>query len=117
LKEGDGNTKYFHLEASGRRKKNHISVLHNNGEEVMGEAELIKHVTNIYKGLFGPSSVSSMNLNGIECEHLSEEDRQELVKPFDMEEIKSVVFELKHDKAAGLDGFLAKFYQTFWGNN
>jgi hypothetical protein len=44
------------------------------------------------KGLFGPSSVSSLNLNGIECEQLSEKDRQNLVKPFDMEEIKSVVF-------------------------
>jgi hypothetical protein len=31
-----------------------------------------------------------------------------------MEEIKSVVFELKHNKAAGPHGFLAEFYQTFW---
>jgi hypothetical protein len=67
LKEGDGNTKYFHLKASGRRKKNYISVLLNNGEEIYGESDLIKHVTNFYKQLFGPSNVSSLNLNGIEC--------------------------------------------------
>jgi hypothetical protein len=66
------------------------------------------------KGLFGPSSVSSLNLNGIECEQLSEKDGQNLVKPFDMEEIKSLVFELKHNKAAGPHGFPAEFYQTFW---
>jgi hypothetical protein len=27
LKEGDGNTKYFRLKSSGRKKKNHTSVL------------------------------------------------------------------------------------------
>jgi hypothetical protein len=27
LKEGDGNTKHFHLNASGRKKKNHISKI------------------------------------------------------------------------------------------
>jgi hypothetical protein len=71
-------------------------------------------VNEFHKGFFGPPSVSSLNLNGIECEQLSEEDRQDQVKPFDMEEIKSMVFELKHNKAAGPDGFLAEFYQAFW---
>jgi hypothetical protein len=92
LKEGDGNTRYFHLKASGTKKKNHISVLQNNGEEILGETELIKHVTEFYKNLFGPSTVCSLNLNGIDCAQLSEEDRQELVRPFDLEEIKAVVF-------------------------
>jgi hypothetical protein len=114
LKEGDGNTKYFHLKASGRRKKNYISVFQNNGEEIYGENDLIKHVTDFYKQLFGPSTVSSLNLNGIECKQIFEEDRQELIKPFDLEEIKRVVFDMKHNKAAGPDGFPAEFYQVFW---
>jgi hypothetical protein len=114
LKEGDGNTRYFHLKASGRKKKNYIFVLQNNGEEILGETEMIKHVTDFYKVLFGPSNICSLNLNGIECAQLTEEDRQELVKPFDLEEIKAVVFELKHNKVAGPDGFPAEFYQTFW---
>jgi hypothetical protein len=114
LKEGDVNTRYFHLKASGRRKKNYILVLQNNGEEIYGESDLIKHVTDFYKQLFGPSTVSSLNLNGIDCKQLTEEDRHELTKPFDLEEIKRVVFEMKHNKAAGPDGFPAEFYQLFW---
>jgi hypothetical protein len=45
LKEGDGNTKYFHPKASGRRKKSHISVLNHNEQEIIGDNDLIKHVT------------------------------------------------------------------------
>jgi hypothetical protein len=88
--------------------------LQNNGEEIYGERDLIKHVTDFYKQLFGPSTVSSLNLNGIDCKQLTEEDRQELTKTFNLEEIKRVVFDMKHNKAAGPDGFPAKFYQVFW---
>jgi hypothetical protein len=113
-KEGDGNTKYFHLKASVRKKKNQISVLHHNGEEIMGNAELIKHVTEFYKQLFGPSPVTSLRMDGVVCNQLSEEDRQSLIRPISLEEMKETIDELKHDKAAGLDGFLAEFYQKFW---
>jgi hypothetical protein len=45
---------------------------------------------------------------------LSEEDMMELREPFYMEEIKGVLFGLKHNKAAGRDGLPADFYQVFW---
>jgi hypothetical protein len=53
-------------------------------------------------------------LDGVVCNQLSEEDRQSLIKPFSLEEIKEIVDDLKHDKAAGPDGFPAEFYQKFW---
>jgi hypothetical protein len=57
-------------------------MLQNNGEEIMGKSDLIKHVTNFYKQLFGPSSVTYLRMEGIVCTHLGEEDRHDLVKSF-----------------------------------
>jgi hypothetical protein len=94
LKEGERNTKYFHLKASGRRKKNHILVLHHNGKEIMGDTDLIKHVTEFYKALFGPSPVTSPRLDGIVCDQVTEEDRQSLIRLFLLEEIKETIDEL-----------------------
>jgi hypothetical protein len=76
----------------------------------MGDTDLIKHVTEFYKALFGPSPVTSPSLDGIVCDQLTEEDRQSLISPFSLEEIKETIDELKHDKAAGP----AEFYQKFW---
>jgi Mg/Co/Ni transporter MgtE len=44
---------------------------------------------------------------------LSEEDRQRLIRPFSLEEIKETIDELKHDKATGPDGFPVEFYRKF----
>lgn len=45
---------------------------------------------------------------------INEEDNEELYKSISMEDVKLATFQLKLDKAPGLDGFLAKFYQVFW---
>jgi hypothetical protein len=80
----------------------------------MGDTDLIKDVTEFYKALFGPSPITSLRLDGIVCDQLTEEDRQSLIRPFSLEEIKETIDELKHDKAAGPDGLPAEFYQKFW---
>jgi hypothetical protein len=43
----------------------------------------------------------------MECNQVTGDDRLELIKRFDLDEIEKVVFELKHNKAAGPDGFPA----------
>jgi hypothetical protein len=48
--------------------------------EVLGDDELIKHVTEFYKGLFGQFMETSSKLDGLECEQLSEEDMNFLKK-------------------------------------
>lgn len=42
------------------------------------------------------------------------EDNDILTTPFSEEEVQAVVFQMEHNKAPGLGGFLAKFYQNFW---
>jgi hypothetical protein len=45
---------------------------------------------------------------------VSDKENEQLVKPFSEEEIRHAVFQMEHNKAPGLDGFPAKFYQTCW---
>jgi hypothetical protein len=53
------------LKASGRKKKNSIFVLLNNGTQILGDEEIIKHATEYYKGLFGQAPVTDLRLEGI----------------------------------------------------
>nr|AAM08546.1 Putative retroelement [Oryza sativa Japonica Group]AAP53436.1 retrotransposon protein, putative, unclassified [Oryza sativa Japonica Group] len=46
---------------------------------------------------------------------VSKEDKVELTKPFSLEEVKKVVFEMRQNRAPGPDGFPAEFYVKFWG--
>jgi hypothetical protein len=45
------------------RKKNHISMLYYNGEEVIIEENLIKHVADLYKYIFGQTYLTSLRLD------------------------------------------------------
>jgi hypothetical protein len=45
---------------------------------------------------------------------LSDTDRSLLTAPFTINEIKNVVFEMKHNSAPGSDGLPAEFFQKFW---
>ena len=69
--------------------------------------------TDFYKELFGPSTLSSINMSNFHMNRLSDDDRTLLTVPFSIEEIKKVVFGLKHNSAPGPDGFPAEFFQEF----
>ena len=98
LIQGDLNTAYFHRIANGRRRKNLVHSLEDNGVMVEGTDNLLKLATDYYKELFGPApgnafvlSPGLWNVNEI----LSDEDNAELTKPFSEEEVKNALFSME----------------------
>jgi hypothetical protein len=113
--EGDDNTKYYHAKANGRKRKNMIHSLDQEEGEIKGQSDLMKYITNFYKQLFGPPPPENdftLNLEGIAM--LSEAEKERLIRPIEMEELKKVVFGMENNKAPGPDGFPVEFYKHFW---
>jgi hypothetical protein len=70
-----------------------------------------------YKNLFGPSVDCSMSLSDsfwLENLKLSDLDRDSLIVPFQLEEVKGVVMGMKVNSAPGLNSFSVVFFQKCW---
>jgi mannosylglycoprotein endo-beta-mannosidase len=63
LLQGDNNTSYFHKIANGRRRKNTIISLENDGEQIEGDENLLKHATEYYTTLFGPEQDYNIHID------------------------------------------------------
>lgn len=53
-----------------------------------------------------------LNVEGVTI--VSDNDREMLTRPFELVEVKMVVFDLKQYNAPGLDGMPGEFYMKFW---
>jgi hypothetical protein len=67
--------------------------------------------TSFYRDLFGPSLASNISMKNLPMKRLDEEDRILLTAPFSLEDIKKVVFSLKHNSAPGPICLLDVFYK------
>jgi hypothetical protein len=70
-----------------------------------------------YKNLFGPSDGALFALDEDRQDdivQISSEDNEKLIAAFTELEVKEPIFQMKHNKAHGPDGFPAKIYQIFW---
>ena len=117
LLHGDLNTSYFHKIANGRKRKNTLHSLDDNGTLVEGTDKLLKLATAYYKSLFGPAPGNFFTL----CpnlwsrdEVLSEEDNIDLTRPFSVEEVKTALFSMNTNRAPGPDNIPTEFYQHCW---
>jgi len=117
LLEGDANTKYFHLLANSRHRKTRIFQLEDGSNIITGDAQLKEHITSYFKNLFGPSEMSPVTLDETQIEDIpqvSQIENEYLTESFTQEEVRVAIFQMKHNKALGPDGFPAEFYQVFW---
>jgi hypothetical protein len=69
-----------------------------------------------YKDLFGPPDNGKFSLDEDKCNDIvqvTSEENDKLTSVIKEREVKEAVFQMKHNKAPGPDGFLAEFYQIF----
>lgn len=88
LLKGDSNTAFFHRVANGKKRKNTIFSLKHEDQTIEGDEALVDHATQFYKGLFGPSASSSIQMKP-GCwgpnEMITSQENEELEKLFSEE--------------------------------
>uniref|UniRef100_A0A803PAT0 Reverse transcriptase domain-containing protein n=1 Tax=Cannabis sativa TaxID=3483 RepID=A0A803PAT0_CANSA len=118
LNAGDRNTKFFHKHATSRRKTNHIKYLKTDTGEVVNSLEgIMGLITGFFSDLFtsqGSDIEAAASIFDCLSSGLSDQSVESLSQPFVADEVKRVVFQLSGDKAVGLDGLNAFFYQKNW---
>lgn len=112
--EGNCNTKFFHAKANGRKRKSQIHSLVHEGEVIEGQDKLLLYITNFYKDLFGHSKENRFSIDMANVSKVAEEDMKKLTTPVTLEELKTMFFELKKNKALCPDGLTGEFYMCFW---
>lgn len=116
LAEGDANSKFFHAQATSRKRLNHIPHLVNDAGEIIdnqdGMQELVK---DYFRGVFASPNVD-LNLQDMEPEGaVTRVHNKRLVAELSFEEFEIATKQMHPDKACCPDGFNPAFFQYFWG--
>ncbi|MCI20539.1 endonuclease/exonuclease/phosphatase family protein, partial [Trifolium medium] len=115
LKDRDSNTKFFHVVASARKKRNQITKLINNeGDMIQDHQGLCKAAKDYFDELFHQEPHVNEDVTRLIPNQVTEEDNKHLTKEFTKEEYKEAIFSMHADKALGSDGLNPAFYKRFW---
>lgn len=116
FKDGDRNTKLFHAQVRGRRKRLQLNRIQNNeGNWIEQDEEIAMEAVKFYEDQFKETAPpTSFEIINHVPTLLDEEQNSLLISQPTKEEVKRVVFGLNGDSAGGPDGFTGKFYQSSW---
>ncbi|KAF8733041.1 hypothetical protein HU200_015400 [Digitaria exilis] len=113
LKDGDANTRLFHLQSSHRVRKKHIPLLEWNGTVALSQEDKAAILFDYFSAAIG--SVADcpihMDLAAVGIEQL---DLTHLELPFTEEEVWSTIKSMPREKSPGPDGFTVEFYGAAW---
>lgn len=77
-------------------------------------ARIKSHVVDFFRDLYSNLGLPRPKLDGLPFKTLSEEQRVWLERPFDENEIKSIIWSIEDDKSPGPDGFSMAFLKSCW---
>ncbi|XP_042484156.1 uncharacterized protein LOC122064513 [Macadamia integrifolia] len=116
MKDGDKNSKFFHLSVKMRRDRNQIRTLQNaDGEWMNDQQQLSSYIVNYYEE-FHRLSITSPHPELLDCIPciISDDDALYLEAEPSSEEIKKAIWELDPNSSPGPDGFSGKFFRQVW---
>ena len=114
IKEGDRNTKYFHLKATMRRQRNSIDKLIIDGAVITDHIRIKNHIVSYFKKLYQRHHKPYFELSDLELPKLSQEEARELEISVTIEEIREALFSCEPTKAPRYDGFNLKCIRKMW---
>nr|CAD1839537.1 unnamed protein product [Ananas comosus var. bracteatus] len=114
LREGDANTRFFHIGASCRRSRNNIHQLSDDTNTLSSPNTIADNLISFFHIM--PDSVhsshTSINFSSIFIDEAL--DLSSLNAPFSSDEVKMAIFSCALGKAPGPDGLPMLFYHRFW---
>lgn len=116
LRDGDTNSKFFHVTVSARRRRNHITKLVKDdgpNESINQECARLL-VASYFNNLFNGSGAAYEAVPDHVEPRISNEDNQMLIRPVEFEEFKMALFHMHSDKASRPDGLNPAFFKQFW---
>ena len=113
LKEGDANTKFFHLRVNARRRKNFRHRLKHNNGWVTAHNQKKDIIQDHFKAIIKKAPPRNINFNWAAIPTPAC-DLSDLALPFSEEEVKAAVDKTAGDKAPGPDGFTGAFFKACW---
>ena len=114
--EGDRNSKYFHVIANGRRRRNKIlSLKLESGEWSYDPDEIMEMGRRFFENLYTSSEVYNGSLvYGCTYPRIDENSLSMLGRGVNEVEVKKALFDMGPLKAPGPDGLNPLFYQSQW---
>jgi hypothetical protein len=116
IKDGDRNTRYYHVKTIARRRRNKILILKNDQNDWVENEEDLKNMVNgYYQSLFArPDNNIQWRQTKYSYPNIGEEEYASLKENINNIEVKNALFAMAPWKAPGPDGFPADFYQHGW---
>ncbi|GAU27412.1 hypothetical protein TSUD_356480 [Trifolium subterraneum] len=115
LKDGDLNTKFFHMSASARAKVKKIEkLITDENEVVIDQQELGDVARKYFQELFKPKGGSHEPVLSLILTRISAKDNAMLEAPITKEELRTTLFQMHPDKSPGPDGYNPAFFQKNW---
>ena len=113
LAEGNANTKFFHLQACHRSRKNYINTLRMHDIELQSDDEKADASFSHFDGILGAPGDILLKVN-FDSFNLPTVNSALLDFCFSEEEVWNIILEIPVDKAPGPDDFTGLFYRLTW---
>ena len=114
IKEGDCNSRYFHLLMNVNRRNNSLKGVMIDGTWTDEPHKVKEEVRSFFSQRLQEPDYYRPRLDGISFQTINQHQNDMLVAPFQEEEVKQAVYDCGSEKSRGPDGLNFKFIKKFW---